>query len=455
MTCGDRFNKNCPTGGTRVAPEEADGRPLCDHPGCGKRLQGDGTCVDGHVQGVASRPGTADMGWEDSVLLARQLLTAWRDVGGAELPSITRLTRACGEPPSTVQTREQYFAAVAAARADMEQHYRELAQRQELPYEEAAALMPRGLRELHTLVALPVELGEALQSVGLEQTPFRWETNAESRRELVVGEHEGAAAVRISAGSAARRSVLGPFTVAGWVVAWHEAVRPDLSRVKRERHQPVPPPAVYDSLPDVAEEVALALAAQKLRAVLTTSGAAALSSIVGNGALERQLFVEQLQAHAQTALQAVGLATHIVHQGDSKEWDELAGGPAIWIGAPGDAVGVEIGVETDPRAPQFTVSVPVWDDGGRDYPSGWDVDTLGCASDAASAIQMAVLAIAQERLYQRAEHWATLAEAEAATEADEGGMSAADTAFLDELPLAEDDEPLAPPDEAFLSSLPE
>lgn len=51
MTCGDKFNKNCPTGGTRVEPAEADGRPLCDHPGCGKKLRGDGTCVDGHVQG--------------------------------------------------------------------------------------------------------------------------------------------------------------------------------------------------------------------------------------------------------------------------------------------------------------------------------------------------------------------------------------------------------------------
>lgn len=55
MTCGDKFNKNCPTGGSRVDPEEVDGRPLCDHPGCGKRLQGDGTCVDGHRQRSADK----------------------------------------------------------------------------------------------------------------------------------------------------------------------------------------------------------------------------------------------------------------------------------------------------------------------------------------------------------------------------------------------------------------
>lgn len=62
MTCGDRFNKNCPTGGTRVDPTEVDGRPLCDHEGCGKPLLGNGECVDGHVQGaldnyIASKSG--------------------------------------------------------------------------------------------------------------------------------------------------------------------------------------------------------------------------------------------------------------------------------------------------------------------------------------------------------------------------------------------------------------
>lgn len=51
MTCGDKFNKNCPTGGSRVDPEEVDGRATCDRPGCGKKLRGDGRCVDGHVQG--------------------------------------------------------------------------------------------------------------------------------------------------------------------------------------------------------------------------------------------------------------------------------------------------------------------------------------------------------------------------------------------------------------------
>lgn len=61
MTCGDKFNKNCPTGGTRVEPAEADGRPVCDHPGCGKKLRGDGTCVDGHVQGAGATPGRRDL----------------------------------------------------------------------------------------------------------------------------------------------------------------------------------------------------------------------------------------------------------------------------------------------------------------------------------------------------------------------------------------------------------
>lgn len=53
MTCGDKFNRNCPTGGTRVTPEEVGGRPTCIHPGCGKPLQGDGTCVYGHSQNPA------------------------------------------------------------------------------------------------------------------------------------------------------------------------------------------------------------------------------------------------------------------------------------------------------------------------------------------------------------------------------------------------------------------
>lgn len=50
MTCGDKFNRNCPTFGSRIDPAEVDGRPLCGYPNCGKRLRGDGTCVDGHSQ---------------------------------------------------------------------------------------------------------------------------------------------------------------------------------------------------------------------------------------------------------------------------------------------------------------------------------------------------------------------------------------------------------------------
>lgn len=83
MTCGDKFNKNCPTGGTRVDPTETDGRPLCVYPGCGKRLLGDGRCVDGHVQ--ARR----------LVLVSgRELPLAWAVREKAPYPG-TRLTTTC------------------------------------------------------------------------------------------------------------------------------------------------------------------------------------------------------------------------------------------------------------------------------------------------------------------------------------------------------------------------
>lgn len=52
MTCGDKFNKNCPTKGSRIDPSEVAGRPLCPQPGCGKPLLGTGKCVDGHSQEV-------------------------------------------------------------------------------------------------------------------------------------------------------------------------------------------------------------------------------------------------------------------------------------------------------------------------------------------------------------------------------------------------------------------
>lgn len=55
MTCSDKFTKNCPTESTKVTPPEVLGRAACAHLGCGKPLQGDGTCVDGHRQ-PASRP---------------------------------------------------------------------------------------------------------------------------------------------------------------------------------------------------------------------------------------------------------------------------------------------------------------------------------------------------------------------------------------------------------------
>lgn len=58
MTCGDKFNKNCPTGGTRVRPEEVAGRLQCRNPLCRAVLLGDGTCPHGCPQGapVAAAP---------------------------------------------------------------------------------------------------------------------------------------------------------------------------------------------------------------------------------------------------------------------------------------------------------------------------------------------------------------------------------------------------------------
>lgn len=58
MNCSDKFRRlvHAPGGETRVDPEEVDGRPICDHPGCGKKLLGTGECVDGHVQGAALPP---------------------------------------------------------------------------------------------------------------------------------------------------------------------------------------------------------------------------------------------------------------------------------------------------------------------------------------------------------------------------------------------------------------
>lgn len=52
MTCGKKHCDNNPTEATRVEHTEVEGRPLCDHPGCDKRVVGTGEqCADGHVQG--------------------------------------------------------------------------------------------------------------------------------------------------------------------------------------------------------------------------------------------------------------------------------------------------------------------------------------------------------------------------------------------------------------------
>lgn len=52
MTCGKKHCNNAPTEATKVDHAEVEGRPLCDHPGCNKRVVGTGErCADGHVQG--------------------------------------------------------------------------------------------------------------------------------------------------------------------------------------------------------------------------------------------------------------------------------------------------------------------------------------------------------------------------------------------------------------------
>lgn len=68
MTCGKRHCTNNPTEATRVEHTEVEGRPLCDHPGCDKRVVGDGKeCADGHVQGqrltTAGKAGLTTRSW--------------------------------------------------------------------------------------------------------------------------------------------------------------------------------------------------------------------------------------------------------------------------------------------------------------------------------------------------------------------------------------------------------
>lgn len=81
MNCSDKFRKlvHAPGEETRVEPAEVDGRPTCDHPGCGKRLLGSMRCVDGHVQGQAQRLGAAQhkaAGYEVAIV---KLLATPRD----------------------------------------------------------------------------------------------------------------------------------------------------------------------------------------------------------------------------------------------------------------------------------------------------------------------------------------------------------------------------------------
>lgn len=51
MTCGKKHCDNAPTEATKVDPAEVEGRPMCNCPGCDKRVVGDGRyCADGHAQ---------------------------------------------------------------------------------------------------------------------------------------------------------------------------------------------------------------------------------------------------------------------------------------------------------------------------------------------------------------------------------------------------------------------
>lgn len=57
MTCGKKHSDNAPTEATKVDPAEVEGRPLCDRPGCDKRVVGEGReCAAGHVQGQGLSP---------------------------------------------------------------------------------------------------------------------------------------------------------------------------------------------------------------------------------------------------------------------------------------------------------------------------------------------------------------------------------------------------------------
>lgn len=113
MTCGDKFNKNCPTEGSKVDPTEVDGRPRCDHPGCDKHLQGDGTCVDGHVQGVAGSSATT-IAQLQVTLAAAQVAVAAQ---GEALRQIYRLETRGGWPEDLAQRVSAIAEAGLAATA--------------------------------------------------------------------------------------------------------------------------------------------------------------------------------------------------------------------------------------------------------------------------------------------------------------------------------------------------
>lgn len=94
MTCADKFRQRMKDAGEtiRVAPEEVDGRPVCDHPGCGRKLRGDGTCVAGHRQVAQAGVGAADAETELLAGLLCMLDTAAAE-GGAGKPERTILGR--------------------------------------------------------------------------------------------------------------------------------------------------------------------------------------------------------------------------------------------------------------------------------------------------------------------------------------------------------------------------
>lgn len=100
MTCGDKFNRNCPTGGSQVDPAEVDGRATCSYPGCDKKLRGDGKCVDGHVQ-------ERSVAEQAPLALARQLLREQPPYQGKAYRVATGYRHAAGTTAADVVRFEQ------------------------------------------------------------------------------------------------------------------------------------------------------------------------------------------------------------------------------------------------------------------------------------------------------------------------------------------------------------